>query len=65
MEEKTIVSKTGNIIYTSARADLSEKERRLMDLINGAKPQNEEEEKIAREIKDIEIKSSIVKMPFD
>lgn len=65
MQEKTIISESGNIILTDTKADISEKERRLMDLINGAKPRNEEEEKMVREIKDIEERGGSVDIPFD
>lgn len=45
--------------------DLGEKERRLMDLMNGAKPMNEKEEEMAREIKEIEARGGSVEIPFD
>ena len=65
MEENTIKTKNGNTVYIDSTADLDDKERRVMDLINGAKPMNEEEEKIARQIKDIEARGGIVEIPFD
>jgi hypothetical protein len=65
MEEHTIVTESGMILYMDTKADLSDKERRLMDLINGAKPMDEEEEEMAQQIKNIQDKGGIVKMPFD
>ncbi|HEU5054022.1 MAG TPA: hypothetical protein VFT78_12970 [Hanamia sp.] len=65
MQEKTIISESGNIIFIDTQADISDKERRLIDVINGAKPRNEEEEKMVREIKDIEQRGGSVEIPFD
>jgi len=65
MEENTIVSENGFIIYIDTKADLSDKERRLLDLSLGAKPLNEEEEKMAREIRSIRDSGDIVEIPSD
>ena len=65
MKENKIITEKGLIIYTDTKADLSDKERRLLDLTLGAKPMNEEEERMAREIRSIRDSGGIVEIPFD
>ena len=45
--------------------DMSPKERRLMELINGAEPKDEAEKQIVKEIQDIKDKGQVVWIPSD
>jgi len=45
--------------------DMSPKERRLMELINGAEPKNESERQMVKEIQDIKDKGQVVWIPSD
>ena len=45
--------------------DMSPKERRLMELINGAEPKDEIEVQMVKEIKEIKDKGHIVWIPSD
>ncbi len=51
------------IIDNKSNSDMSPKERRLMELINGAEPKDESEEQIVKEIKKIEAKGHVVWIP--
>jgi hypothetical protein len=56
--------KTNDIIIDNKlNSDMSQKERRLMELINGAEPKDEAEKKIVKEIKEIEAKGDVVWIP--
>jgi hypothetical protein len=45
--------------------DMSPKERRLMELINGAEPKDEDEIQMVKEIQEIKDKGHIVWIPSD
>ena len=51
------------IIDNKPNSDMSPKERRLMELINGAEPKDEAEKQIVKEIKEIEAKGQVVWVP--
>ena len=51
------------IIDNKPNSDMSPKERRLMELINGAKPKDEAEKQIVKEIQEIEAKGDVVWIP--
>ena len=51
------------IIDNKPNSDMSPKERRLMELINGSEPKNEVEKQIVKEIKEIEAKGDVVWIP--
>ena len=52
------------IVYDGApNSDMSPKERRLMELINGAEPKDDSEKQIVKEIKEIEAKGHVVWIP--
>jgi bisphosphoglycerate-independent phosphoglycerate mutase (AlkP superfamily) len=53
------------IIDNKPNSDMSPKERRLMELINGAEPKDDSEKKIVKEIKEIEAKGDVVWIPSD
>jgi hypothetical protein len=53
------------IIDNKPNNDMSPKERRLMELINGAEPKDEAEKQIVKEIKEIEAKGDVVWIPSD
>ena len=53
------------IIDNKPNSDMSPKERRLMELINGAEPKDEAEKQIVKEIKEIEAKGDVVWIPSD
>ena len=55
----------GIIIDNKPNSDMSPKERRLMELINGAEPKDESEKQIVKEIKEIEAKGGVVWIPSD
>ena len=58
--------KTNDIIIDNKpNNDMPPKERRLMELINGAEPNNEAEKQIVKEIKEIEAKGDVVWIPSD
>ena len=61
-----IKKKTYNIIIDNKpNSDMSPKERRLMELINGAEPNEDDEKQIVKEIKEIEAKGHVVWIPSD
>ncbi len=45
--------------------DMSPQERRLMELINGAEPKDEDEKQMVKEIQEIKDKGHIVWIPSD
>jgi len=45
--------------------DVSPAQRRLIQLINGAKPETPEEEKMVKEIKEAKEKGQIIYIPLD
>jgi hypothetical protein len=51
------------IIDNKPNSDMSPKERRLMELINGAEPKDDSEKQIVKEIKEIEAKGDVVWIP--
>ena len=53
------------IIDNKPNSDMPPKERRLMDLINGAEPKDESEKQMVKEIKEIESKGGVVWIPSD
>ncbi len=53
------------IVDNKPNSDMSPKERRLMELINGAEPKNESERQMVKEIKDIKDKGQVVWIPSD
>ena len=53
------------IIDNKPNSDMSPKERRLMELINGAEPKDDAEKQIIKEIKEIEAKGHVVWIPSD
>ena len=58
--------KTNDIIIDNKpNSDMSTKERRLMELINGAEPKDESEIQIVKEIKEIEAKGDVVWISSD
>lgn len=58
--------KTNNIIIDNKpNSDMSQKERRLMELINGAEPKDENEKQMAKEIQEIKDKGHVVWIPSD
>ncbi len=58
--------KTNDIIIDNKlNSDMSQKERRLMELINGAEPKNESERQMVKEIQDIKDKGQVVWIPSD
>ena len=58
--------KTNDIIIDNKpNSDISPKERRLMELINGAEPKNKNEIQMVKEIKEIEAKGHVVWIPSD
>ena len=65
MKENKIISESDLPIYIDTKADLSDKERTLLDLTLGTKRMNEEEERMARQIRSIKGSGGIVVVPFD
>jgi len=56
--------KTNDIIIDNKpNSDMSPKERRLMELINGAEPKNESEKQMLKEIQEIKDKGHVVWIP--
>ncbi len=53
------------IVDNKPNSDMSPKERRLMELINGAEPKNESERQMVKEIQDIKDKGQVVWIPSD
>jgi bisphosphoglycerate-independent phosphoglycerate mutase (AlkP superfamily) len=53
------------IIDNKPNIDMSPKERRLMELINGAEPKDESEKQIVKEIQEIKAKGHVVWIPSD
>lgn len=53
------------IVSNKPNNDISPKERRLMELINGSDPINNEEKKLVQEIKEIKNKGYVVWIPSD
>ena len=57
-------NKTNDIIIDNKPySDMSKKERRLMELINGAEPKDDSEKQMVKEIKEIEAKGDVVWIP--
>ena len=58
--------KTNNIIIDNKpNSDMSQKERRLMELINGAEPKDDSEKQMVKEIQEIKDKGQVVWIPSD
>jgi bisphosphoglycerate-independent phosphoglycerate mutase (AlkP superfamily) len=58
--------KTNDIIIDNKpNSDMSPKERRLMELINGAEPKDENEIQMVKEIQEIKAKGPVVWIPSD
>lgn len=53
------------VVITSTKSVISDKERRLMELINGAEPIDESEKRMVQEIKEIEDKGHVIWIPSD
>ncbi len=53
------------IIDSKPNNEISPKERRLMELINGAEPKDESEKQMAKEIQEIKDKGYVVWIPSD
>lgn len=53
------------IVDNKPNSDMSPKERRLMELINGAEPKDESEKQMVKEIQDIKDKGQVVWIPSD
>lgn len=53
------------IIDNKPNNDISPKERRLMELINGAEPKDKNEKQMAKEIQEIKDKGHVVWIPSD
>ena len=51
------------IIDNKPNSDMSPKERRLMELVNGAEPKDDSEKQIVKEINEIEAKGDVVWIP--
>ena len=51
------------IIDNKPNSHMSPKERRLMELINGAEPKGDSEKQMVKEIKEIEAKGDVVWIP--
>jgi hypothetical protein len=51
------------IIDNKSNSDMSPKERRLMELINGAEPKDESEKQMVKEIQEIKDKGHVVWIP--
>ena len=58
--------KTNDIIIDNKpNSDMSPKERRLMELINGAEPKDESEKQMVKEIQEIKDRGHVVWIPSD
>jgi bisphosphoglycerate-independent phosphoglycerate mutase (AlkP superfamily) len=58
--------KTNDIIIDNKpNSDMSPKERRLMELINGAEPKDDSELQMVKEINEIKAKGHVVWIPSD
>ena len=58
--------KTNDIIIDNKpNSDMSPKERRLMELINGAEPKVESEKQMVKEIQEIKDRGHVVWIPSD
>ena len=53
------------IIDNKPNTDMSPKERRLMELINGAEPKDDSEKQMVKEIQEIKAKGQVVWIPSD
>ncbi len=54
------------IVYDGTpNSDMSPKERRLMELINGAEPKDDSEKQMVKEIQEIKDKGQVVWIPSD
>ncbi len=53
------------IIDNKPNSDMSPKEKRMMELINGAEPKDESEKQIVNEIQEIKAKGHVVWIPSD
>ena len=57
-------NKTNDIIIDNKpNSDMSPKERRLMELINGAEPKDDSEKQMVKEIQEIKDKGQVVWIP--
>ena len=58
--------KTNDIIIDNKpNSDMSPKERRLMELVNGSEPKDDSEKKMVKEIQEIKDKGQVVWIPSD
>jgi hypothetical protein len=58
--------KTNDIIIDNRpNSDMSPKERRLMELINGAEPKDENEKQMVKDIQEIKDRGQVVWIPSD
>ena len=53
------------IIDNKPNSDMPPKERRLMELINGAEPMDESEKQMVKEIQEIKDKGHVIWIPSD
>lgn len=53
------------IVDNKPNSDKSPKERRLMELINGAEPKDESEKQMVKQIQEIKDKGQVVWIPSD
>ena len=53
------------IIDNKPNSDMLPKERRLMELINGAEPKDDSEKQMVKEIQEIKDKGQVVWIPSD
>lgn len=61
--EYRINVKTGIAVYIGKKSAVSPPEKRLMAMINGDQPQNESEERMQKQIKEIAARGHIVDIP--
>ena len=58
--------KTNDIIIDNKpNSDMSPKERRLMELVNGSEPKDDSEKQMVKEIQEIKDKGQVVWIPSD
>ena len=55
----------GVVIDNKMNSDMSPKERRLKELVNGAEPINDNEKQLVKEIQEIKDKGHVVWIPSD
>lgn len=65
MEIKSERAKKDKFERITPDDDISVKERRLLELINGAAPRNEAEQEMVKQIKAIKNSGRIIDIPFD